>query len=255
MNLNPTAVSPISLLVDDGGVGLPLPLVFLHDAGGTGSHFSALLSHFRTTRRALAFDLRGHGRSPGGRTDELAVHAADVLAALDGLKLGRVILIGHSWGAAVALETASQAPERIAGVFFLDPASDGRAIPKDVAAGLLAALAEQYEATVTGHWSSLLAGARPETTERVWRCVLASRHDVVIGTLACTLQWDPVSRLQALSMPRHALVTPFNDVVEAWHRLVPGLPHSRIENTSHWPHLDAPEVVISRLEWFIEPLR
>ncbi|MBM4779699.1 MAG: alpha/beta hydrolase [Archangiaceae bacterium] len=245
----------LTLAVDDGGGGAALPLVFLHSAGGNASQFEAQLKHFRRTRRALAFDLRGHGRSAGGRSDDLAQHAADVLGSLDQLGLRRVALCGHSWGSAVALEAAAREPSRFAGVFFIDPASDGRAIPRAEADGLLAALAADYEATVTAYWRSLLAGARPDDAGRILEALLTCAPEVVIGTLACTLRWDPVSRLDALTMPRHALITPFNDVPSAWHRLVPSLPHSRIEHTSHWPHVDAPDEVNERLERFFDPLR
>src|SRR2546422_6545218 len=57
----PGLAGPLS--VDDGGRG-GVPVVFVHSFGGTLSHWSAQLEHLRPHRRAIAFDLRGHGRSP-----------------------------------------------------------------------------------------------------------------------------------------------------------------------------------------------
>ncbi len=244
---------PLKLAADDGGPPSSSPtLVFLHSAGGNGAHFAHQLAFFRQTRRAVTLDLRGHGRSSGARVDDVDVHARDVLATLDALKVERMVLVGHSWGAAVALSTASLAPSRVAGLFLLDPASDARAIPKAEAAGLLDAIATHYEPTVTAYWRSLLEGARPAGAELVLTSLLANDHDVVIGTLASLLSWDPVTKLNALTMPRHALVTRFNDVPSAWHRLAPSLPSSRIENTSHWPQLDEPAQVNRAIAGFIE---
>src|SRR3712207_3517403 len=57
-----------------------------------------------TDHRVTAYDLRGHGltaRTPSGySTGQLA---ADLMAVLDRLKIERTTLIGHSYGAAIAL--------------------------------------------------------------------------------------------------------------------------------------------------------
>ena len=50
------------LHVDDDGTG-GVPVVFVHSFTGDTTHWSAQLEHLRKTRRAVAFDLRGHGQS------------------------------------------------------------------------------------------------------------------------------------------------------------------------------------------------
>uniref|UniRef100_UPI003083F334 alpha/beta fold hydrolase n=1 Tax=Myxococcus vastator TaxID=2709664 RepID=UPI003083F334 len=50
------------LNVDDGGVG-GLPVVFVHSSAGNTTHWAAQLSHLRKRQRAVALDLRGHGKS------------------------------------------------------------------------------------------------------------------------------------------------------------------------------------------------
>ena len=51
-----------SIYIDDGGDG-SLSVVFVHSLAGNTQQWSAQLSHIRTTRRAIALDLRGHGQS------------------------------------------------------------------------------------------------------------------------------------------------------------------------------------------------
>lgn len=72
--------------------------------------------------RVTAFDLRGHGYSdvpPAGYTS--ADHAADLIALLDRLEIGSARLVGHSFGAVIALHAAVLAPERVEAVVLSDP--------------------------------------------------------------------------------------------------------------------------------------
>ena len=129
------------LFVDDGGAldahsGRP-PVVFLHAAAGDTTHFSAQLAHLRGTRRALALDFRGHGRSAPPRDGDysIAALAADVARVADAMNLGRFVLVGHSMGGAAAVAYAGAHGDRLAGLLLLDPASDGRALPAELRAG------------------------------------------------------------------------------------------------------------------------
>ncbi len=72
--------------------------------------------------RMFAVDLRGHGHSPWVPPWSLEQHVADALGALDELGLGRVPVLGHSFGGAIALHLARAAPERVERLVLLDPA-------------------------------------------------------------------------------------------------------------------------------------
>ena len=72
--------------------------------------------------RIVAPDLRGRGRSnaiqgPWG----MAAHAADVIAVMDHLGIGRAdVLLGHSMGGFVAAVAAGQYPDRFKAVLMVD---------------------------------------------------------------------------------------------------------------------------------------
>jgi pimeloyl-ACP methyl ester carboxylesterase len=95
----------------------------------------------RRRMRVVALDQRGHGESaklydPAAYTrDRLA---ADVLALMDHLGLGRVDLIGYSMGTRTALEVALRAPERVSNLILggvggrlLQPSTDRGSIMAD----------------------------------------------------------------------------------------------------------------------------
>jgi pimeloyl-ACP methyl ester carboxylesterase len=56
------------LHIDDNGSGDELPVVFIHAFAGSLVHWADQLAHLRPGRRAIAFDLRGHGGAAPGRS-------------------------------------------------------------------------------------------------------------------------------------------------------------------------------------------
>ncbi len=73
-----------------------------------------LVAPLARSHHLIAFDHRGHGRSPVPEGPyEIADLGADVLALLDQLNLERVAYAGASLGAMVGLWLAAYAPERI----------------------------------------------------------------------------------------------------------------------------------------------
>ena len=76
--------------------------------------------------RVAALDLRGHGDSdqPDQGYDFPSV-GRDLASALAGLGLERPVLVGHSWGASVALQFAAERPGALAGLVLVDGALTG----------------------------------------------------------------------------------------------------------------------------------
>jgi pimeloyl-ACP methyl ester carboxylesterase len=66
--------------------------------------------------RVLAVDLPGHGRSTGRPRQSVAAYTQDLLAFLGELQIFRAVLVGHSLGAAVALQLAIEQPDLLAGL-------------------------------------------------------------------------------------------------------------------------------------------
>ncbi len=71
--------------------------------------------------RVLALDLRGHGETdkPGHGYD-FATIGADIAGVMDRLNVGMATVVGHSWGASIAVVLASQLPERVDRVALVD---------------------------------------------------------------------------------------------------------------------------------------
>ncbi len=84
-------------------------LVLLHGMGANGAVWSCLLPILdsRWSGRVLVPDLRGHGRSVHQGPYGIDTHAADIAALIAGEEARSVVLVGHSFGGAVAALAAS----------------------------------------------------------------------------------------------------------------------------------------------------
>jgi long-chain acyl-CoA synthetase len=106
-------------------------LVFIHGYGGQALQWQNQLHEFSFSNRTVAFDLRGHGKSdkPDGGYSMPQIQE-DLESALEHLQVERpFILVGHSFGGAVASEYAVAHPDHVkhliliatAGEFNLNP--------------------------------------------------------------------------------------------------------------------------------------
>lgn len=87
------------------------PVVLVHGGpGGSGSYWPHALRGLVRERTLVAVDLRGHGASERRPPYSLSRFAADLSALPDALGLERPALLGHSFGALVALRAALDDP-------------------------------------------------------------------------------------------------------------------------------------------------
>ena len=116
------------------------PLVLIHHAPGSSALYDALLCAIGKHHPALAFDLPGHGESdaPPGTPQTVAAWASALLQLLDRLGTGQVHLYGHNGGAAVAVEAALRAGERVRSLVLDAPVCLDEAKQAEVAARWLA---------------------------------------------------------------------------------------------------------------------
>jgi pimeloyl-ACP methyl ester carboxylesterase len=100
------AEGPVRLHVVEAGRGRPI--VLLHGIGGSAYSFRYMIPSLARTNRVVAIDLKGFGRSdkPLDAGYAVADHARHVAAVMDRLGLRDTIIVGHSFGGAVALHLA-----------------------------------------------------------------------------------------------------------------------------------------------------
>jgi len=102
------------------GTGAPA-LVFVHGWSCDRSYWSRQIGYFAGRFRVVAIDLAGHGESGAGRQAwTMPAFGDDVVAVVEKLGLEELVLIGHSMGGDVIVETALRLPGRAVVLVWAD---------------------------------------------------------------------------------------------------------------------------------------
>ena len=242
------------LRVDDGGSG-GIPVVFVHGNGGNRTQWAGQLLHLRASRRAVAFDLRGMGESEVAGNGDYSVEgfAEDVAAVANALEFRRFVLVGHSYGGAVAAAYAGKHPDRLAGLVFADVAGDIRSpLPEALRRGLLP---ENYEEFTRRWFEGILVKGTDATKEAVFQSLHATRHEVFIAATTGLYTFDPAAALSHYRGPRLHIASFLADNPAAIHRAFKDMPVRVVRDASHWLMLDRPEEFNRALDDFLAEVK
>jgi pimeloyl-ACP methyl ester carboxylesterase len=243
------------LHVDDGGSGSALPVLFVHGNGANLTQWRAQLEHLRASRRAVALDLRGMGRSdvPANGDYSVPAMADDVQAVADALHLDRFVIVGHSYGGAVVAQYAAKHPERVAAVIYVDSAGhigDGGA----GADKFMAALRANKDAVVQLWFAPLLKSSPQSTRDAVFASVKSTPIDAFAGALEGMRHIDMHALVDAYHGPRFAVAASDIATPASFHAQFPQVPVKFIAGAGHWLMLDKPAELNRVLDEFLASL-
>ena len=99
-------------------------IVLIHGLPGTAQDFDRIAA-LLPGRHTIALDRPGFGYSSGGY-HPVAEQLATIRELIEALGLGRVVLVGHSYGGTLALAYAEQRPQDVRGLVLVDAAAGGQ---------------------------------------------------------------------------------------------------------------------------------
>jgi esterase len=115
-------VNGVRLHYEERGEGAPIACI--HGTGSSALVWGDAVETLAGVGRVIAYDRRGHGRSerpdPYERSS-VAEHADDAAALLAALAATPAVVIGRSYGGAVAVDLALRHPERVRALVLLEP--------------------------------------------------------------------------------------------------------------------------------------
>ena len=255
----------------DRGTGPGRPVILIHGASGNLRDWTfALAPELAKSMRVIAFDRPGFGWSARlpERGWEPARQAAHLAAAARKLGVEDAILVGHSWGAALAMAWALDHPDQVGGVVTLGGATmpwGGRLssfyglIASDLVGGLAARVisATLSEARIAGFLGEVFE-PQPVPSEYAEDIggPLATRPETLRGNAKDVRHLNDLLKVQAgryfgLDIPVEILHGTADTTV--WpgihaERMHAALPNSRLallEGVGHMPHHASPDQVLA----------
>lgn len=100
----------------------PVRVLMIHGLTGHGRRWRHLAADYLPDLTVLAPDLIGHGRSTDAAPWTIDANVAALATCIENEADGPVLVVGHSFGCAVALQLAAQCPDLVSGLVLLDPA-------------------------------------------------------------------------------------------------------------------------------------
>lgn len=192
-----TPARPINT-VRTGPRGSP-PVVLVHPVGLDLSYWGAQIEALCDTHDVVAFDLPGHGATPGSPADWTLDHAADVLAqVVRSTGSDSAHLVGLSVGGMIAQALTLAQPDMVHSLTLIDTAA---AFAEEGRAGMRARARMAREggmqavlpSTIERWFMRETVARRPDLIDRVTKTLLAD------DPLVHAAMWDMISALDLVS--------------------------------------------------------
>jgi pimeloyl-ACP methyl ester carboxylesterase len=229
------------LHVDDGGRG-GVPAVLHHGLGADLEVWRAQIDHLRRSRRVLAFDMRGHGRSP--RATEYTVDAVvgDLRRITSGLP--EFWLVGHSFAGVVLTQFAGRHPDRVHGLVYVDALGDTSDPPAEIRDYFAQDAGMTPDRLREAYLEMLGPFARPQTKRQVLESVARMDLPAFAALRASMLEVAPPRHFGG---PKFAIDAdgPGNPRMASH---LPGVTRRTIPGVSHWLMLDDPLALNAALD-------
>jgi lipase len=211
----------------------PVQVLAIHGLTGHGQRWQQLAGHLPEIAIA-APDLLGHGRSSWAAPWSIDANVAALGALLDEAADGPVLVVGHSFGGALAMHLAAARPDRVATLLLLDPAVglDGNWM-REIAEAMLSSpdypdRAEARQEKAGGSWSDVDPTLLDADLDEHLVELPSGRYGWRVSLPAMTSYWSELARdivLPPAGIPTTLVRAAWTSPPYVSDRLVAGLRH------------------------------
>ncbi len=247
------------------------PTVLVHGSLTDSTTWSRVLAGLAGGVSLLVYDRRGYGRStPGPRPTPVRTDAEDLGALLEATDFYPVHLVGHSYGAAVALRLAAERPDLVRSLALHEPpflgllsdrpggAELGRRFSEgidgicgQVALGDRAGAARTVVETFSqrpGAWERLPAAVRRSCADTMDRWVEEYRDPDALRPDPAGVQGTLVPVLLTAGAESPSFLAEIQGVLS---EALPNATVRTLPGSGHTPHLSTPEMYVGVLLTFL----
>lgn len=242
------------------------PIVFIPGWAGHNSFWSNQVHNFAKDHFVVVIDFPGFGDSKldyepsrqsvaikrglvRSRFEPLSMNVLSslVLACLDKMSLKSAILVGHSAGGALALNTAALAPNRVQRVIGADAFTFMDfypVVPEEAARSVIDPMQSDFDSAVRGVAESyFLDSSDPALVDKTVETMAAAPKAAALAILYQFFRWDMMDCLQRYEGPVAAISASATlDHAAVRQTLQDRISIHEMENTGHFVMLERPEV-------------
>jgi pimeloyl-ACP methyl ester carboxylesterase len=215
-------------------------VVLIHGWSCDANYWRSQLDALKPKYTTVTVNLAGHGASGRNRTDwSMANYGEDVAAVVRQLQNTRVVLVGHSMGAPVAMEAARRIGDRVVGIVAVDSLkSIGQPA---VSAAEIEMRLKPFRADFIGHTREFVTNsfftpdADPLFVRKVADDMSLAPPEVAIASMAALMKMDMAPVVADIHVPVVAINSDATPTDEA--RIRKTLPSFRaivMEKTGHF---------------------
>ena len=229
------------------GSGEPA-VVLVHGWSCDGNYWNAQLKDLKAKYTVVTVDLAGHGASGRNRTDwSIGNFGEDVASVARQLQNVKIVLVGHSMGAPVALEATRRIGDRVIGVIAVDSLKTiGEPLPSEQQIQLRL---QPFRDDFIGHTrefvtSSLFApDANPTFVQKVAYDMSLEPPEVGVAAMEALSRMDFTKVLPDIHVPVVAINSSLGPPADEARirKSLPGFRATTLEHTSHFLMMEAPE--------------
>ncbi len=228
-------------------------IVLVHGWGISKEYWKHQEDELSSQYTVVSLDLGGHGESGHNRDDwTIEEYAKDVIAVINGLGLEHVILVGHSMGGEIVLQTALTLPGKVIGLIGIDnfkqfvtafTPQEEKEINE-----FLGALKTNFDTTATMYTKLALFPpdyADSNSMNRVIRSIQETDTVAAIKSLESLMRFalKDSEMISRLPIPIHLIVSDYTITNEESFRRTAktGSSIRVIKGTGHYPMIEKPE--------------
>jgi 3-oxoadipate enol-lactonase len=249
----------------DEGKPDAMPVIFLHGFPFSHEMWKGQIELVNKQFRAIAYDIRGHGKSYVGEAQfTIEHHVDDLIGLLDYLKIEKSVIVGLSMGGYITLRALERNPERFRAAVLCDTKSEGDTTEGklkrfDSMKGVREHGPEVFaEAFVKNVFAPESFRTKPEAVAFIKNIIKSTPALSIAGTLlALAARTDTSPSLPHIKVPTLILVgekdvtTPPRDS-QLMHNKIAGSELHLIPNAAHLSNLENPEEFNKHLFAFLQ---
>lgn len=221
-------------------------VILVHGWCENADYWHAQFDALKSRYTVVALDLAGHGASGANRSDwSLTRYAADVATVARQIPNARLVLVGHSMGADVALAAVPRMGNRVIGVIAVDALRSVGMPP--LTAGEIEAKVAPFRADFIGATRTLVSdqlfegGADPLLVQKVAYDMSLRSPAVAVATLEKLLAFDLATVLPSVHVPVYAINSDLAPTdADRIRKSVPGFTLDVLSHSGHFLMLEAP---------------